>query len=121
HKDGEPAPVEPEKPVCRRFTVSDVTAEALAVRLEQNPRGLLLVRDELAGFFTGLNQYKAGGKGGDGAAFLAMHGPRPLVIHPKNPDKPSIYVPLANVSIVGAIQPGVLRRLLTRDRMESGM
>lgn len=120
HKQGEPAPEEPEKPICRRFTVSDITTEALAVRLEQNPRGLLLVRDELAGFFTGLNQYK-GGKGADEAAFLAMHGARTLVVDRKNLDKPSIYVPLANLSVVGAIQPGILRRVLTRDRMESGM
>lgn len=119
-RDGEPTPEEPEKPICRRFTVSDITTEALAVRLEQNPRGLLLVRDELAGFFTGLNQYK-GGKGSDEAAFLAMHGARTLVVDRKNLERPSIYVPLANLSVVGAIQPGILRRVLTRDRMESGM
>lgn len=111
----------PELPICRRYTVSDITTEAIAVRLEQNPRGLLLVRDELAGFFNCMNQYKSGGKGGDEAAYLAMHGARPLVIDRKNPEKPQIYVPLATLSIVGAIQPGVLRRVLTRERMESGM
>ena len=42
---------EPKRPVCQRFTVSDITVEAIADRLEQNPRGLLLVRDELSGFF----------------------------------------------------------------------
>lgn len=112
---------EPQRPVCRRYIVSDITTEAVADRLEKNPRGLLLVRDELAGFFNCMNQYKSGGKGGDEAAYLAMHGGRSLVIDRKNPDKPQIYVPLAALSIVGAIQPGVLRRILTRERMESGM
>ena len=123
-KDGEDAsePIaEPQRPVCRRYTVSDITSEAVAVRLEQNPRGLLLVRDELSGFFSCMNQYKSGGKGGDDAAYLAMHGGRSLIIDRKSTDKPHIYVPLATLSIVGAIQPGVLKRLLTRDRMESGM
>ena len=61
--DGNLSSLPPEIPVCQRYTVSDVTAEALAVRLEQNSRGLLQVRDELAGFFSAMNQYKSGGKG----------------------------------------------------------
>ncbi len=119
-KSDQTPPQTPVHPVCTRFTVSDVTTEALAVRLEQNPRGLLLFRDELSGFFGSMNQYR-GGRGGDEAAYLAMHGARPLVMDRKNIEKPSIYVPLANLSIVGAIQPGVLRRSFTRDRMESGL
>jgi hypothetical protein len=119
--DSATPPDEPALPVCRRYTVSDVTSEAVAVRLEQNPRGLLLIRDELAGFFSCMNQYKSGGKGGDEAAYLAMHGARFLTIDRKNSEKPQIYVPLAALSIVGAVQPGVLQRILTRARMESGM
>jgi hypothetical protein len=121
HGDSNAIPEAPQLPTCRRYTVSDVTSEAVAVRLEQNPRGLLLVRDELAGFFNCMNQYKSGGKGGDEAAYLAMHGARSLVIDRKSPEKPQIYVPLAALSIVGAIQPDILRRILTRERMESGM
>jgi len=119
--DGDLPDAPPEPPVCQRLTVSDVTTEALAVRLEHNPRGLLLARDELAGFFGGMNQYKSGGKGGDEAVYLAMHGARTVMVDRKNADKPQIYVPYANLSVVGGIQPGVLRRALTRDRMESGM
>lgn len=119
-KAGESPVAPPVQPICKRFTVGDITTEALAVRLEQNPRGLLQVRDELAGLFGGLNQYK-GGRGNDEAAYLQMHGARPLIMDRKSLDKPSIYVPLASLSIVGAIQPGVLRRIFNRERMESGL
>lgn len=109
------------RPIASRHLVSDVTTEALAVRLEQNPRGLLLARDELSGFFGGLNQYKSGGKGNDEAAFLAMFGARSLTMDRKNIEQPSIHVPMAHLSITGSIQPGVLQRVFTRERMESGM
>ncbi|MBC7855410.1 MAG: DUF3987 domain-containing protein, partial [Pirellulaceae bacterium] len=119
-RKGEPLPKEPEKPIGRRFVVEDTTVEGLVSRLEANPRGLLLTRDELSGFFQGLNQYKPGGRGSDDAAFLNMFGARPITIDRKNPDKPSIHVPMANLSICGGIQPGVLRRIFDRLRMESG-
>lgn len=41
-------PLEPDRPTERRLIVSDVTVEKLAEVLEDNPLGLLLVRDELA-------------------------------------------------------------------------
>jgi uncharacterized protein DUF3987 len=46
---GEP-PEEPKEPTLARVFTSDVTVEALAVLLQQNPRGLVLIRDELTGW-----------------------------------------------------------------------
>ncbi|MBC7853295.1 MAG: DUF3987 domain-containing protein [Pirellulaceae bacterium] len=111
-------PMEPEKPICRRFTVADTTVEALAVKLNENPRGLLLCQDELSGFFGGMNQYKQG-KGGDEPHLLAMHGARDVRVDRKN--GPTIYVPRAALSICGTIQPGIIRQSMTRERYESGM
>ena len=69
-------PTPPPKPVCRRLVVSDSTIEAIADRLQESPRGLLLARDELSGWINGFGQYK-GGKGGDASHWLTMHGARP--------------------------------------------
>ncbi len=64
---------EPDRPApLQHPLVSDITVEALADRLEATPRGTLVAVDELAGWLSGLNQYK-GGRGGDLAAYLNMH------------------------------------------------
>jgi hypothetical protein len=47
-----------------RILLDDCTTEAMAGVLEQNPRGLVMVRDELAALVCGMNQYKSG-KGHD--------------------------------------------------------
>ena len=50
-------PPEPAAPTCKRLTISDVTTEALADRLEQNPRGLALIRDELSAWLGSFDRY----------------------------------------------------------------
>jgi Protein of unknown function (DUF3987) len=51
-KSDTPPPAKPEAPIADRCWTDDATTEALAVLLQQNPRGLLMVRDELAGWFN---------------------------------------------------------------------
>lgn len=51
-------PLAPEEPTCDRCLCSDTTIEALAPLLEKNSRGLLLVRDELAGWINSFDAYK---------------------------------------------------------------
>ena len=117
---GEPAPVTPERPPLERCLVSDVTVEALADRLQDNPRGLLLARDELSGWLGSFNAYKSG-KGADEAHWLTMFDAVTLVVDRKTGERPTVFVPRAAVSIVGGIQPGILRRMLTQEYQESGM
>ncbi|MBT6155455.1 MAG: DUF3987 domain-containing protein [Planctomycetaceae bacterium] len=106
-------------PIPERVKVSDITVEALAVRLDENPDGLLSDLDELSGLFKGFNQYK--GKGNDESHYLAMHGARPLTVDRKTGDKKTLHIKNANLSIAGGIQPGVLKKELTQDRHDSGM
>jgi hypothetical protein len=119
-KNGESAPPEPVPPVCERFWVSDTTVEALAERLARAPRGLLLWREELAGWLGSFGQYK-GGKGRDSAHFLTMHGARSLLMDRKSGDATTIYVPRAALSICGGIQPGILRLALAQEHFQSGL
>jgi hypothetical protein len=49
---------EPEQPTCKRFKTNDSTIEKITELLAENPRGLLLSRDELMGLFA--NWDKAG-------------------------------------------------------------
>ena len=48
-RKNDPPPSEP--PSAQRFIVGDATVEALIPLLQDNPRGLLLARDELNGWF----------------------------------------------------------------------
>jgi hypothetical protein len=101
-------------PPPRRCLVDDFTTEGLAPILQANPKGVAVVKDELAGLIHGLNQYK-GGKGNDRQALLAMWAGASVVIDRKTGPGP---IHLANpfVAIVGGIQPAVLDTLRTRNR-----
>jgi hypothetical protein len=113
-------PEEPEAPVCERLWCSDTTVEALADRLSNAPRGLLVARDELAGWLASFNQYKAG-QGGDVAHWLEMHRAGNLLVDRKTGDKTTIFVPRAAVCIAGGIQPETLRRCLTPEFYDNGL
>ncbi len=115
-------PTRPETPVCRRSLVSDTTVEALAPILLQNPRGVLLARDELAGWLGSFDQYKKGSRAGaDCAHWLTMHNAQALTVDRKTGTPPTIHVPRASVSVTGGIQPGTLRRALGIEHLENGL
>ncbi len=117
---GDPPP-EPKAPQGQRFIVGDTTVEALAPLLLANPRGLLVARDELAGWFGSFDRY-AGGKGGtDAANWLSMHTAQPVVVDRKWSNPSMIYVPQASVSICGGIQPGILKRTFDQEHRDSGL
>jgi Protein of unknown function (DUF3987) len=59
------------QPIMGRVIIGDVTTESLSVLLDENTRGLELVRDELAGMLASMNQYKGGG-GHDRQWFLEL-------------------------------------------------
>lgn len=125
-KKGEPqgerdlAPWEPEEPQCQRYIVSEITIEALADRLSGQFDGVLLVRDELAGWINGIGEYK-GGKGSDNGHWLACWSAAPFTVDRKTGAKKMIHIPRGAVSIVGGIQPGILRQALGREHMQDGM
>ncbi|MFQ5745120.1 MAG: DUF3987 domain-containing protein [Acidobacteriota bacterium] len=107
----------PEEPdLAVRLVVSDITVEALAERLSQAPPGL--VRDELAGWVRSFDQYKAG-RGGDAQAWLEMHRGGALIVDRKS--GPTLSVPRAAVSIIGSVQPEVLRSTLSGEHMVNGL
>lgn len=109
----------PPRPKPEDIMLSDVTVEALADRLQSQPRGVVVDVDELAGWFGALNKYSNGQ--GDVAHWLSMYDANNLMVARKNPECPSIYVPHAFVSLFGGIQPGILAKHLGSDQQESGL
>ncbi len=119
-KSGEPKPERPEPPILERIIVSDTTVEALAPILSQNPRGLLLQRDELNGWLGSFNQYKST-KGADEACWLSMFDGESITIDRKGEGTVPTHVENALVSITGGIQPAVLAESMGKDHRSSGM
>jgi hypothetical protein len=114
------APVAPQAPPLKRLIVSDCTVESLAPILLVNPRGVLLARDELAGWIGAFDRY-AGGKGSDAPNWLSMYDGETVIVDRKSGNPPTIYVPSASVSVAGTIQPGTLAKVFTAEHRESGM
>ena len=111
-------PEQPEKPVCPRAWIEDATSEALAVLLQQNPRGLLSIRNELSGWFS-FGQYKNGGGNDDIARWLQMFDADPIMVDRKSSGY--TYVPRAAVCVAGGIQPKILERVLGEQHRDNGM
>ena len=120
-KTEEPPPTKPDPPNAARYIVSDTTVEALATLLLANPRGLLLARDEIAGWFGSFDQYSSGKGGADAAHWLSMHNGESVVVDRKTGTQRTIYVPQASVSVTGGIQPTILHRALGVEHRESGL
>lgn len=120
-KGDEDPPTKPEPPQARRYLVADTTVEAIAPILRENPRGVLLARDELAGWIGSFDRY-AGGKGGaDAAHWLSMHNAELIIVDRKTGEPRTILVPRASVSVTGGIQPAILERALGIEHRESGL
>ncbi len=117
-KAGEPAPPPPRAPEAERVRVNDTTVEALIPILKENPRGLLLERDELVGWVKGMDQYKAGGKGNERQFWLSVWSNQPTSVDRKGQQGP-VSVLKPSVGVIGAIQPDVLPELA--ENREDGM
>jgi len=115
-KHGKP-PEEPEP--AMRLLVSDITTEALLAVHARAPFGLLLHRDELGGWLRSYNQYKGGGRGADAQTWSEMHQGRPALIDRKG--SPTLSVPRAAVSIIGGIQPELVRETLAGEHLVDGI
>ena len=120
-KTDEPPPTKPNEPQAERFVVSDTTIEALAPLLLANPRGLLMARDELAGWIGSFDRYSGGKGSADAAQWLSMYDGESIIIDRKTGNARTIYVPMASVSVCGGIQPAILHRALGTEHRESGL
>lgn len=97
------------EPILRRCIVGDSTTETLSIRLNENPRGLAIVRDELSGLLASMNQYK-GGMGHDRQWYLELWS-QTLSPRDRKSDKgPPVMLDRAMASVIGNTQPDVVKK-----------
>ena len=111
-KDGAAAPLPPDpvppEPQAPRLRQNDVTIEKVATLLASAaPKGLLVVRDELAGWLGGMNQYHDAGR----AFWIEAYGGRPYRVERQKHPLP-IDIPHLVVAAYGGTQPEKLSGLL---------
>jgi hypothetical protein len=111
----------PEKPALARVVTGDITVEKLAQLLEDNPKGLLVGRDELGGWLGSFTRYKGKAGGSDLPNWLEMSQAGTVQVDRKTGDRPTLFITYAAVSITGGIQPGALARALTPEYLEVGL
>jgi len=113
-ENGESVP----KPPKKRLTVKDTTPEALADLLVDNPRGLLLNPDELSGWISGFDKYKAR-SGGEAAFWLSCwDGNRACI---DRVSRGTQHIKRAAVSIIGGMQPAIMTKCFTEEHRLSGL
>ncbi len=99
---------EPEKPVWKRYKTNDATIEKLSELLADNPRGLLLYRDELVGL---LSTWDKEGRECDRAFFLeAWNGDGSLTTD--RITRGTVHTENVCLSIFGNTQPAKLAHYL---------
>ena len=118
-KNGAAAPLPPEgvpqEPQAPRLRQNDVTVEKVAVLLSSaSPKGLLIVRDELAGWLGSMNQYHDAGR----AFWIEAYGGRPYRVERQKYTMP-IDVPRLVVAAYGGTQPEKLAGLF--DEADDGL
>jgi hypothetical protein len=101
----------PPPPVPCYLQIQDYTAEALGAQLqalEARSHAVLVLRDELAGLFGSMNQYRSG-RGSDEEQLLELFDGSPQVSIRKS--SAGCAYSRCHVSVYGNIQPGMLRQL----------
>jgi Protein of unknown function (DUF3987) len=100
----DPQEVEQNEPTERRYIVNDTTVEKYGELLNQNPNGLLILRDELSGWLRSLDDER---RANDRAFFLeAWNGDGSYVYD--RIGRGTIKIKNVTTSIFGGIQPGPL-------------
>jgi putative DNA primase/helicase len=94
----------PEEPVLRRYKTEDSTVEKISEILLENPRGILVHRDELSGWLRNLDKQ---GREGDRSFYLeSWNGTGSFDVD--RIGRGSLHIPALCLSILGSIQPGPL-------------
>jgi hypothetical protein len=103
---------EPKKPTLARIMVGDATTEALVSVCRENTDGVLVVHDELTGFFGSMDAYRQNGATKDRSLWLQTYNGGPFMVD--RAGKGPTFVPNLSASMLGGIQPDPMRRIASK-------
>ena len=106
-------PIEPKRV---RFTMQDVTPEAVHRILSENRRGLVLVSDELAGRFKNFNRYN---NGSESEFWMSVFNHK-VAMSDRKGSQSGVFIRNPFLCVIGTIQPKVLTELAAGNRNANG-
>lgn len=107
-------------PVQKRIRLEDTTIEGAQEVLVGSPNGVLLLRDELSGWFGGMDRYSGGSRSASmdrGFWLQAYNGGQYAW---SRVGRRSGIIPNLSVSLLGGIQPDTIRRLAA-ESLDDGL
>ena len=105
-----------ERPRNRQLIINDTTPEARDELLADNPEGLLIYRDELAGLFNDIGRYN---NSGEVENYLSIWSGTPYSVNRKTSEP--LYIQNPILTILGGIQPDVVASVFrSRGMMVNG-
>src|SRR5262249_17422787 len=117
HKKNPDGAEEPARPPA--FVTTNCTIEALARLLRDTPKGLLVARDELDGWFRSFTRYQKGG-GSDRPDWQQLYQAG-VLLNARGSQDERLAVRGAAASVTGTIQPNTLAAALDQDAREAGL
>ena len=106
----------PTEPIRKRFTMQDVTPEAVHRILSENPRGLCLVSDELAGWFKNFNRYN---NGSESEFWMSVFNHK-VAMSDRKSSQSGVFIRNPFLCVIGTIQPKILVELAGNNRNANG-
>ena len=106
----------PAEPRRVRFMMQDVTNEAVHRILSENPRGLILMYDELAGWVKNFNRYNSGSE----SEFWMSVFNHKVAMSDRKSSQSGVFIRNPFLCVIGTIQPKVLTDLAANNRNANG-
>lgn len=103
------------RPTLKQIVYGDTTIEAFISGITKNPRGISIVRDELAGFFKNFGRYT--NNSSEVETWLEIWTGAALNM---NRSGKAVYIPNPTVTIFGGIQDGIIEQLARNDGAVNG-
>jgi hypothetical protein len=115
------APVaKPVKPTYKHLYTTDATIESLVPMLKENPKGFMLIKDEITGWVKSMDQYRSG-KGADRQFWLSAWGGQAVKTDRKGTrEEGSLIARHPFLNVFGGIQPDMLSELCDERGREDG-
>ncbi|MDB9782327.1 YfjI family protein [Winogradskyella sp.] len=104
------------EPTLKKMVLTNFTPEVLNKRLNDNPRGCVVLSDELASFFEGMNNYS---KNDHSSNYLSFWSNQPTTIDRVGKKIP-LMIETPYLSIIGGVQPRVLNKVFKPQQLDSG-
>lgn len=106
------------EPLKREYYIDDATFEAVGQTHKENPRGMLLLQEEIDSFYSSMNKHRSG-KGDDQQRWLSLNGGSAIKV---NRLSRKLFIEKTSVGIIGTIQPDTVLPILRDQRNNvSGM